>query len=280
MGVVAGRLWICIAGAAQDRRQTVGLCLYDPGCCPDLLHTIDRVSSAAVCFGAGSGAGGWIRLESAAAISGDGDTSSDVVPGLCRIQRSVRLRPGRVDDALSRRKVDPHHSPLDHGHVALSNLRHFSWHALGLRSSGLGRLLGLGSGRKRFADAVANWHSISAFRDDAGKARHDEVLERVADFHHVHAVDSRYVADAKRTGQLCPRICRIIDWNLVLGLPADRAQRLPFHLHFAAEPLAVGTQAGVAGLARIEFSVQQSCAAGGLLHRVVGNAVSDYFGIC
>ena len=36
--------------------------------------------------------------------------------------------------------------------------------------------------------------------------------------------------------QIRPRICRVIDWNLVLGLPADRAQRLPFYVYFAAEP--------------------------------------------
>ena len=239
VGVVAGRLWICIAGAAQSRRQTVGLRLYDPGCCPDLLPTIAVFCCAAVLLWCGAGAGRRQRSESAAAVPGDGDSSSDAVPGLCGILGSLCLCAGRADDALPRRKVDQHHAPLDHGDVAVFDLRHFSRHALGLRRAGLGRLLGLGPGRERQFDAVADGYSISALRDDAGKARHDEELERVADLYHLHAVDSWYIADAKRTGAIRPRICRIVDWKLVLGLPADRAQRLPLYVYFAAEPSAV-----------------------------------------
>ena len=47
---------------------------------------------------------------------------------------------------LSRREVDSHHPPLDHGRLVLSDHRHSARRALGLRRARLGRLLGLGSG--------------------------------------------------------------------------------------------------------------------------------------
>ena len=89
----------------------------------------------------------------------------------------------------------------------LSDLRDFSGHALGLCGAGLGRLLGMGPGGERFADAVADGHGVSAFGDDAGEARHDEGLERVADFLHVPADDAGHDADARRAGQLGARLC-------------------------------------------------------------------------
>jgi cytochrome c-type biogenesis protein CcmF len=61
--------------------------------------------------------------------------------------------------------------------------------ALGLFGAGLGWLLGMGSGGERFAHALADRHRIPAFGDDAGKARHVEGVEHVADFRHVYAVD-------------------------------------------------------------------------------------------
>ena len=63
-------------------------------------------------------------------------------------------------------------------------LRHFAGRALGLRRAGLGRLLGMGPGGECVADAVAHGDGVSAFGDDAGKARHDEDVEYVADVHH------------------------------------------------------------------------------------------------
>ena len=60
--------------------------------------------------------------------------------------------------------------------------------ALGLRRARLGRLLGLGSGGKRFAAALDHRHGVPALGDDAGKARHDEGVERLAGVRHVHAV--------------------------------------------------------------------------------------------
>jgi len=47
---------------------------------------------------------------------------------------------------------------------------------------------GLGPGRECVFPAVADGHGVPAFRDDAGKARHDEGLERVAGVHHISAL--------------------------------------------------------------------------------------------
>ncbi len=52
--------------------------------------------------------------------------------------------------------------------------------ALGVCGAGLGRLLGMGPGRKCLVASVADGHGVSAFGDDAGKARDDEGVERLA----------------------------------------------------------------------------------------------------
>ncbi len=94
-----------------------------------------------------------------------------------------------------------HHPPLDHGDLGLPDLRRLSRRALGLFSAGLGRLLGMGSGRERFAHALADRHRVSAFGDDAGKARHAEDVEHVADLRHLLAGDFGNVPDAQRNHQ-------------------------------------------------------------------------------
>ena len=96
------------------------------------------------------------RAESAAAISGDGDSSADTLPGVRGILGAVCLCAGRADDALSRREVDQDHAHLDDGDVAVFNLRHLPGNALGLRGAGLGRLLGLGPGGERQLHALAD----------------------------------------------------------------------------------------------------------------------------
>ena len=155
------------------------------------------------------------RPESAAAVSRDGDPSADAVPGLRGLHRALRLRAGGADHALSRREVDPHHPPLDDGDVGISDLRNLSGRALGLRGAGLGRLLGMGPGGERVADAVADGHRVPALGDDAGKARHAEDVEHVADLRHLPAVDFRHLPDAQRRGQLGARLRAVVDRRLV-----------------------------------------------------------------
>ena len=122
---------------------------------------------------------------------------------------------GCADDALSRREVDPHHAPLDHGDVAISDLWNLPGRALGVQRSGLGRLLGMGPGGKCLPDAMADGHGLSALGDDAGEARHDEDVERLANLLDVPADDSRNAVDAlgHRVERPCIRaVFDIGDW--------------------------------------------------------------------
>jgi len=48
---------------------------------------------------------------------------------------------------------------------------------LGIRRIGLGRILGLGPGRGRRFDTLADGNSLPPFGDDTGKARHAQTME-------------------------------------------------------------------------------------------------------
>src|SRR3954463_5072939 len=115
--------------------------------------------------------------------------------------------------------MDPHHAALDDGDVALSWVRHRPRLALGIFSSRMGRLLGMGPGRRRISDAVAHRHCVSAFCDDAGKTRHAESLERLADLYYLHAVDPGNAADAQRHHLFGARVRAIADRKLVRNFP-------------------------------------------------------------
>src|SRR5579862_1773230 len=132
--------------------------------------------------------------------------------------------------------MDSYYAPLDHGDVAFPHLWHLSWSALGLFGAWMGRLLGMGPGRKRLADAVAYRHCISALRDDAGEARHDEELECLAHLLHISARHFRHSAHAFRSRQLRSRIRAVVDRYLVLDLPCHRSFRLSFYVYSPTRP--------------------------------------------
>ena len=155
----------------------------------------------------------------------------------------------------------------------------FLGNALGLRRARLGRLLGMGSGGERQLYAVADGNGISALGDDAGAKRHDEELERVADFLHVSAHAAGNVADARRAGKFGARLCAIVDRHLVHSVHGHCAGGVHLHLRSAARTPENRAPHGIAGEPRIKFSVQQSCAADGLLRDPVGNAVPHSVGI-
>src|SRR5580700_11768658 len=110
--------------------------------------------------------------------------------------------------------MDPDHSPLDYGDLGVSDLWSLSRRALGLLGAGMGRVLGLGSRRERFADAMAHRDRIPALGHDAGKAGHAEDLEHVADFFHLHALDFRHVSDSQRSSHFGAFFFAIFEWRL------------------------------------------------------------------
>ena len=67
---------------------------------------------------------------------------------------------------------------------------------LGLLHARLGRFLVLGSGRKRFADAVARRHGAAAFRRGDGKAQRAQSLDHPARDPHLLAVADRHLPGA------------------------------------------------------------------------------------
>ena len=182
----------------------------------------------------------------------------DALSRIRGIHGAVCFRAGRADHEVSGREVDPYYAALDDGDVGISDLRNFSRRTLGLLGAGLGRLLGMGSGGERVADAVADRHCIPALGDDAGKARHAEDVERVADLLHVHAVDLWYVSDASRVWSV--RCTHSRSRRLARGSWCfwhDVCVSAVWFLLRNRDALAQRASTGVDDLARVEFSVQQ-----------------------
>ena len=132
----------------------------------------------------------------------------------------------------------------------------FLGRALGVFGSGLGRLLGMGPGRERLADALADRHRVSALGDDAGKARHVEDVEHVADLRHVLAGDSGNVPDPQRNHQLGACFRAVFDWRMVQVVSADHVRHFYLFLFQKQIAPAQRAQTGVADFARVEFPVQ------------------------
>ena len=227
--VVAGGLRIGAAAAPQNRCPAFCLCLGHHCRGADFLPAAAEFRRPSVCPHDGQNSRRRRRPEPAAAVSGDGDPSADAVSGIRGLHRALCLRAGRADHAISRREVDPHHPPLDHGDLGLPDLRNFSRRALGVFSSGLGRLLGMGPGGECVADAVADRYRVSAFGDDAGKARHAEDVEHVADLRHLLAGDSGNVPHPQRNHQLGACFRAVVHRRMVQVVSADHVcRRLPF----------------------------------------------------
>ena len=115
--------------------------------------------------------------------------------------------------ALVTRRLDAEwirsHAAVHARRLAVPRLRDHARRALGLHGARLGRLLGLGPGRERLADALAHRHGVPALRDDPGEARDAEGLERLAGARHRRARDPRHVPRALRDPGVDPRVRRV-----------------------------------------------------------------------
>ena len=138
----------------------------------------------------------------------------------------------------------------------IPHLRNFPGCALGLFSFRLGRLLGMGPGGECFAHALAHRHRISALGDDAGKARHVESVEHVADLRHILAGDSGDIPYPQRNHQFGARIRAVVDWRMVQMVSADQLGHVYFFLFQKQIAPAQRAQAGVVDFARVEFPIQ------------------------
>ncbi len=122
--------------------------------------------------------------------------------------------------------------------------------------------------------ALAHRHRVSAFGHDAGKARHDEGLERVADLHHLHAVHPRHAADAQRHGQFRPRVRAVQHRQLVLRI-SGRSSLWSACVFLLPEPRPSALENKLESLVSREssFLFNNLLLLARVLHRAVRNAV-------
>ena len=137
----------------------------------------------------------------------------------------------------------------------------------------------MGPGGERLADAVAHRHRLSALRDDAGEARHDEELERLADILHIPALHPGHAAYARRPGQSVHAFAQSSIGNWFVGF-YDRTS-----------PSACSPASCSATICKSEhrleslvsressFLFNNLVSARRLLHHSLGHAVSRNFGV-
>ena len=219
----------------------------------------------------------WQWVDAAAAVSGNGDSPAESVFRVHRVYDSVCVCAGRAAGALPGGEVDSSDAQMDDDCLDVSVHGDFAWRALGLRGAGLGRLLGLGPGGECVASAVADGHGVSALCDDAGKARHDEGLERVAGLHHVPAVHPGDVPDAQRRGQLGSCVRAIQHRDLVCELHRADHLGLPWGLFEESRLSEERESARFDRFSRIEFLVQQFDPAGFVRRGTFRHALPGFF---
>src|SRR6476646_7931008 len=108
----------------------------------------------------------------------------------------------------ARRRVDPRHPPLRPDRLGLPRLRPAARRPLVLHGARLGRLLGLGPGRERSADAVAARHRLPALDHGPGEAGDAEGLERQPDRRHLLDGAARHLPGPLRRPAVDPRLRR------------------------------------------------------------------------
>ena len=155
------------------------------------------------------------RPAGAAGRPGDGAEPAEPVhagppaaalPRLRRAHRPVRVRDGRAPVGSHGRALDRRDAPLDARRVDVPRRRPAGRLPLGVRGDRLGRLLRLGPGRERGADAVARSDRVPAFGDDPGEARDAEGLEHDPRRARVQPVAVRHVPHALGRDRLDPLV--------------------------------------------------------------------------
>ena len=136
--------------------------------------------------------------------------------------------------------------------VGVSDDRNRAGGLVVVRHSGLGRLLGLGSGGERIALALALRHGFSAFGDGSREPRHSGGLEHIAHLRCFQPDYSRHFSDTLGSAGLGAFLYRI-------GYRARAARVLRFQLR--------GVR-GACGLAGGKHQGRQTAAVGVQSHRV------------
>src|SRR5262245_21186037 len=135
--------------------------------------------------------------------------------------------------------MDTEYTPLDSGCLALSRYRYPPRRTMGLCRARMGRILGLGSGRKCVIHAMAYGHSLSSFGDDSGKKGHAQGLEYGFDHFDLLPLYLWYISHAEWSD--CFRACfrPIFAWSLFFALSCRNASCC---CDFVGEAFATATQ--------------------------------------
>ena len=205
----------CAGGAGLDRQRVLSVH-------PDHLEPVP-----AHCRSADRGP----RPQSGAAGHRPRGASADALSRLCRLLDLVLLRRRGPDRRPDRRGLGALGAAVDAGGLDVPHARHRDGLVLGLLRTRLGRLVVLGSGRERLADAVARRHRAAAFRGGDGEAQRAEGLDHPAGDPDLLAVAARHVPGALGRAHLGACVRDRSDARRVH--PAD-----PLHLH-RRQPVAV-----------------------------------------
>src|SRR6185437_429754 len=138
-----------------------------------------------------------------------------------------------------------------------------------------GRLVVLGSGRERVADALARRHGAVAFVAGDGKAQCTEGLDDPAVDPDLLALAARHLPGALRRAHLGARLCRRTGARYLHSADPLRFHRWQPDAVCRSRLVAEAGWAVRADLARGRAGAQQSVPDHGLRHRVCWHAVSD-----
>ncbi len=141
----------------------------------------------------------------------DGVPPADAVPRLRRLHRAVRLRHRRAGDGPPRRGLAGRDPALDVVRVGFLVGRHPARRVVVIRGAGVGRLLGVGSGRERIVPALAHGDRVPPLGDGAGAPRDVARVEPVAAHRDVQPHDPRHVPHPIGCPRFRAQLHRIVD---------------------------------------------------------------------
>ena len=219
--------------------------------------------------GAGRGRG----AQPAAPPPRDGDPPADALLGLRPVLDPVRVRDRGIGRAAARRQLDPLDPALRPARMDLPHLRGPARRGMVVHGARLGRLLGVGPGRERLADAVARRDGVPALDHGPGAPRHAEGVERVADLRHVRALPARHVPGALRDPGVDPRVRRLHGGDATAGADRRRPRRLDRADRLAPARAAGGAAGRVAGVARGRVPRQQPAVGRPLPDHLLGHVL-------
>ena len=220
------------------------------------------------------GASRWARTQSAPRGHRDDHPPGLPLSRLHGLHRPLRLRRGRAGHRARGRHVDRPHPALDLDRVVLPLARSPHRRLVELPRAGLGRVLGVGSRRKRGLHALAHRHGVPALGDDPGAAAHAQALEHLPGRPDLQPHALRNLPHALRRHRLRPRVHPGEHRRLLPRVSRPGGAGLPRPHRLALGRPSRRGRAGLRGLARVGLPAQQRVPGGRRLHGLLRHGVS------